>query len=346
MNTIERSALLAALPQPVSKVMVMCETRLGSFLCSSPAIRALRAALPSAELVAVTDEALRELVARSAHLDRFVAAPSLDRENRAQSARLLTRFFLEMQEERFDLAIQMHGYGLQSSPFFVLFGARINAGFVGRADMPGAMDAAMPFPQEGHIVDRFLALSTFLGAPPCGRNTEFPLLPEDEGEAERLLASAPRPLLGVHPGARSEQRRWDPERFSEALTRLQRRFGGTVVILGGQLDQPAAGRITRAVNGRCLNLAGRTRLPVLGAIIKQLSVFLTNDTGLAHIAYALATPTVTLFASATPTPFWPPERDPFRALTCEDVDPAHYQGNWLDTISVARVLEAAEEVLR
>jgi len=346
MDIIERSAILDMLPQPIRKVMVLCESRLGSFLCSSPAIRALRAALPTAELVAVTGEALRGLVSRSTHLDRFAAPPPPDRASRARNARLLTRFFLDMQEEHFDLAIQMHGYGLQSSPYFSLFGARANAGFVGCADMPGMMDAPLLFPQEGHIVDRFLALSTYLGAPSCGRHTEFPLFPEDEAEAHLLLASTPGPLVGIHPGARSDQRRWNPERFAQASVLLQHRFGGTILILGEQCDCEVAEGIASLVHGPCLNLVGKTSLPVLGAIIKKLSVFVTNDTGPAHVAYALETPTVTLFASATMTLFWPPERGPYRPLTCEAIDPERYQGNWLNTISVPQVLDAVEEVLR
>lgn len=346
MNTTEISPLLATLPHPIRKVLVMCETRLGSFLCTSPALRALRAALPTTELVAVTSESLRDLVLRSAHLDRFAAPPPPDRADRARYARLLTRFFLDMQEVHFDLAIQMHGYGLQSSPYFPLFGAQVNAGFVGPVDIPGTMDAPLHFPQQGHIVDRFLALSTYLGAPSCGHHTEFPLFPEDVSEAHRLLASTPRPLLGIHPGARSDQRRWNPERFAQASVLLQQQFGGTILILGEQRDYPVAEHIASLVSGPCLNLVGKTSLPVLGAIIKEMSVLVTTDSGPAHVAYALETPTITLFASATITPFWPPERGPYRPLTCEAIDPERYQGNWLNTISVPQVVLAVEEVLR
>jgi ADP-heptose:LPS heptosyltransferase len=346
MEAANHAGILTTLPQPIRKVLVMCESRLGSFLCSTPAIRALRAALPSAELVAITGAALHDLVTRSSHLDRGVTPPAPDWTNRARYARNLTQFFLAMQREEFDLAIQLHGYGLQSSPYFALFGARFNAGFVSRCDMPGIMDAPLFFPQEGHIVDRFLALSAHLGAPPRGRQTEYPLLPEDESGARSLLADAPRPLLGIHPGARSDQRRWNPGRFAQASLRLQQRFGGTILILGEQGDYEIGARIASLVPGPCLNLVGKTSLPVLGAVIKELSVLVTNDTGPAHVAYALATPTVTLFASATPTPFWPPERGPYRPLTCEAIDPGHYQWNWLDTISVPQVLAAAEEVLR
>jgi ADP-heptose:LPS heptosyltransferase len=337
--------LLTRLSQPPSKVILLCENRLGSFICSTPAIRALRTALPTAELVAVADEDLRTLVSRSPHLNRFVAAPPLEPSCHAQNARRLTQFFLHMQDEEFDLGIQMNGYGLQSSPYFLLFGAQVNAGFVGHADIPGMMDAALPFPQEGHIIDRFLALSAFLGAPAQGRTCEFPLLPEDEAETHLLLESLPRPLIGLHPGARSEQRRWEPARFAEVAIHLQQRFGGTTIILGDTHDYCNAERIAQKIGRHCLNLAGKTSLPVLGAIIQELSVLIADDSGPAHIAYTVEIPTVTLFASATRTPFWPPEHPSFRPLTCSQVASSPFQRNWLDTISVQQVVTSASEIL-
>lgn len=328
------------------KVVVLGETRLGAFLCSTPALRALREALPAAEIVMITAAALRDLVCRLPSLDRYVALPPLTFGQHAENARLLTHFFQAMQEEDFDLGVQMHGYGIQSQPFFGLLGAKINVGFVGPADMPGVMDAPFPFPQRGHTIDRFLELTTFLGAPFCGRDTEFPLHPEDDAEAERLLASAPRPLIGIHPGARSSERRWEPARFAETSASLQQRAGGTVVILGGESDRPTAERIAQGVQGRCQNLTGRTSLPVLGAIIKRLCVLLANDSGPAHIGYTFGTPTVTLFASVVKTPFFPPESGPFRPLLCACPAGQSTGQVSLNTIPVEQVQASAEEIMR
>jgi ADP-heptose:LPS heptosyltransferase len=346
MQTTAMPGILSRLPTLPSKVVVLGETRLGAYICTTPVFRALRAALPDSEIVMVTEAALRGLVCRAPHLDRFVEVPSLELAQHALDARRLTRFFQTMQEEDFDLGIQMHGYGLQSSPFFVLLGARINVGFVGPRDMPGIMDAALPFPRQGHVIERYLELATFLGAPACGRETEFPLLEEDEAASESLLGSMPLPLIGIHPGARSSQRQWPSERFAAAAVGLQERAGGTIVILGNASDHSAAECIDRNVQGRCLNLVGRTSLPVLGAIIKRLSILLSNDSGPAHIAYALGTPAVVLFASQTKTPFWPPEDGPFRPLLCASPDGEGSGNNALNAIPVTHVLASAKEIMR
>jgi ADP-heptose:LPS heptosyltransferase len=347
MHALVTAGILTRLPRPPRKAVLVSQVRLGGFLCTTPALRAFQRALPNTEMVMIAPPALRDLVARSPHLDRFVAMPDLmlEQSQRPIDARGFTEFLREMQAERFDLGIQLRGYGLRSSPFFVLLGAQTNVGFAGPADMP-VLDAALPFPKEGHLIDRCLELAAFLGATPSGRHTEFVLDPEDHASASALLAGARRPLIGVHPTASEPERVWRPERFAAVVARLQQSHGGTVVIVTEQKGHPAAELIAEEVRGACLNLAGMTSLPVLGAVIDRLAVFVTNDTGPAHIAYARGIPTVSLFAATTRTPFWPPESGPFRPLICDPPDCAALAEVSLDTITVDQVILAVKEVMQ
>jgi ADP-heptose:LPS heptosyltransferase len=347
MHVPTQPGILNRLSAPPRKAVLVGQTRVGGFLCTTPALRALKRALPETEMVMISVASLRDLVERSPHLDRFVAMPDLllEQAQRPIDASGFTRFLRWMQEERFDLGIQLRGYGLRSSPYFVLLGAQTNVGFMGPADMP-LLDASLPFPKEGHLVDRFLELSSFLGAPACGQHTEFPLKPEDHAAAEVLLDGAPRPLIGVHPTASEEERMWDSERFASVAARVHQRHGGTIVIVTEQPGHPAAEAIASRVQGSCLNLAGLTTLPVLGAVIERLAVLISNDTGPAHIGYAVGTPTVTLFAASSRTPFWPPACGPYRPLTCESTGSPDGVSVSMDTIAVSHVLAAVEEVFR
>jgi ADP-heptose:LPS heptosyltransferase len=336
--------LLTRLPAPPRKAVLLGEPRLGAYICLTPALRALRAALPDTEMVMITDATLRDLSRRTPYLDRFLPFPPLEGAHHARDVRPLTTFLQQMQEENFDLAIQLHGYGLWSCPFFVLLGAQVNAGFTGPADLPGLMEAALPFPREGHFVDRVLALTTFLGAPARGRATEFPLAEEDHRAARTLLAQAKPPLIGIHPSARNWQRQWPTRRFAELAVSLQARQRGTIVLLGERADADVE-QIAGSIEGPCLNLAGRTPLPLLGAVIAHLSLLITNDTGPAHIGYALQTPTITLFDSHARTLFWPPEQGPFHALSCMGHEGEHGAGRCLRSIRVEQVIRKAGEIL-
>src|SRR5581483_4266307 len=257
--------------------------------CATPAFRALRARLPEAEITLVALPFARDLVARSPRLDRFAAFPGfpgIAEQWFAPGA--VRRFLARMQAERFDLAVQMHGSGVYANPFTLMLGAAATAGFVRDGDDPGPLDAALPFPAGRREVDRLLALMAFLGAPPRGDDPEFPLWPADERAAARLLAGAEPPLLGLHPGGTDAVKRWPPAHFAAAGAALRRRWGGTLVVLGGAREQARAAAVVRGAGPPALDLAGRTPLPVLGAVIARLAVLVAGDSGPAHLAYAAA----------------------------------------------------------
>ncbi len=102
-----------------------------------------------------------------------------------------------------------------------------------------------------------------------------------------------------------------------------------------------------SAGGTCVNLAGKTNLPVLGALIAQLAVLITNDTGPAHIAYALGTPTVTIVGGGNPMAYAPPANGPYRflahAVPCRPCSYATCPIGYpcLESVTVQQVVEAA-----
>jgi ADP-heptose:LPS heptosyltransferase len=340
--------LLSRIPQP-SKVLLIRASRIGDFVCATPAFRALRNSLPHAEITLVGLPFIEELVERSPHLDRFVRFPGFPgMAEQFFEPRAAAEFFATMQAERFDLAVQMHGSGANSNPFTLLCGARTTAGFVRPGDSPGLLDAALPYPSAIHEVDRLVALSEFLGAPGDGNEMEFPISPMDQITADELIGAAARPLIGVHAGARDAIKRWRPERFAAVASALWRRWGGTIVFIGGDEDRDAVGVMMDRVP--CLDLRRRTSLAVLGAVIRRLAVLVTNDSGPAHIAYALGAPTVTIFGGTSPSE-WGPPCGPHRVVAhhvpccpCELAScPIGYL--CLEHVRTEMVLEAVDEVL-
>lgn len=351
--------LLWRLPAPPRKVALLRASRIGDFLCAVPAFRALRAALPEAEIAIITLPLLCELALRSPYLDRVIAFPGFPGiAEQLFDARRCAGFFQQMQAEGFDLAIQMQGSGVHSNPFTLLLGAGATAGFIRPGEGSGRLDAALPYPEGGHEVARVLALAEFLGAPARGTATEFPLWLADHAAAETLLREAVPPLIGLHPSARDAARRWPPERFADVGAALLRRHGGTLVLLGDAEAHATAGALRATLPAdlarRCRDLTGATTLPALGAVIARLAVLITNDSGPAHIAYALGAPTVTIFGGSNPRAYGPPRGGPFRVVL-RDVPcrPAGslpcsactYDHRCLTGVAVADVVAAAEEVM-
>lgn len=314
MNDPFLPGLLRRLPLPPRKAAVVRASRLGDLLCAYPAFRALRAALPDAELCLVTLPLLRELAGESGLFDRIIPFPGYPgiAEQFFRPGESLA-FFQAMQGERFDLAVQLQGSGVYSNPFTLMLGARLTAGCIRPEDPPGHLAAALRYPEEGHEIDRALALPLFLGAPPQGRRLFFPLSAAARSHAEGLLAGHRPPFVGLHPGAREPSRRWPLPRFAALGAALARRLGATLVILGDLETRAAAQELRKGIGQPLLDLAGATSLPELGAVVERLALLVTNDSGPAHVAYALGTPTLTLCRSDERARYGPPP-GPFRVL--------------------------------
>lgn len=345
--------LLQRLGEQPHKVVLLRASRIGDFICTTPAFRALSAALPHAEITMITLPLLRDLVERSPYLHRFVAFPGYPGiAEQFFDPQRATSFFQAMQSERFALAIQMQGSGVNSNPFMLMLGARFTAGFIRQGDAPGLLDAALPWPQRGHEISRMLSILRFLGIDAHCTETEYALWPQDHADAERLLAGAKLPFIGLHPAARDATRRWPLERFVQVATLLHHGHGGTIVILGEEVENCAREALVREIGVEsCLDLTRKTSLPVLGAVIARLSLLVTNDSGPAHIAYALGTPTVTIFGGGSPEAYAPLQNGPFRILLHEvPCRPCGYAlcpiGNaCLQAVTVGEVLAAAEKVM-
>jgi ADP-heptose:LPS heptosyltransferase len=319
-------------PNEVRRVVLVRASRIGDFVCATPAFRALRHAFPRASISLIALPLMRDLVERCPYIDRFLPFPGFPGiAEQFFDARHATSFFAEMQDQQFDLAVQIHGSGVYANPFTLLLGARRSAGFIRPGDPPGLLDLAVPFPQDGREAERVLAIVRGMGLPDCGAATELSLRESDRRQADALLASACPPLIGLHPGTWEAGKRWPVDRFRALGSTLRERLGGTIVVLGGTGE---VGGVVLDLGPNALDLVGRTSLPVAAAVISRLSLLVSNDSGPAHMAYALHRPSVTLFAQTDPER-WGPGPGPHAVVRAER----------MDDIPVDRVVAAVEGVL-
>lgn len=340
---------------PVRRIAVFRALKLGDLLAALPALRSLRAAYPDAEITLIGLPWARDLVERLPYLDdlwEFPGWPGLP-ESPYDPART-DAFLARARARRFDLALQLHGDGRSSNGFVAALGARRTAGYR-PADAPAAtLDLELPYPSGEHEIDRCRRLVQALGAPDCGRQPEFPLSPDDRIQAERLLAPlgwAHAPLVGIHPGASRATRRWPPERFAALADALVAETGARVLLLGGPADRPVADAVRARLRAPALDLAGRTTLGGLAALLARLDLFVGNDSGPAHLAAALDVPSLILWGSADPGRWAPPERSRLRVLLqpvpCRPCgyDQCPIGLPCLREISVAAALAAARSLL-
>jgi ADP-heptose:LPS heptosyltransferase len=153
---------------------------------------------------------------------------------------------------------------------------------------------------DEHEVQRWCRLLTAAGIP-CD--------PEDLDLPTPVAPVPPwvRHATIVHPGAASPARRWPAERFA-AVAANERAAGRTVVVTGAPTEVGLARRVAeRAGLERRAVLAGGTDLAQLAAIVANAGRVVCGDTGVAHLATALGTPSVVLHGPVPPCEWGPPE---------------------------------------
>jgi len=302
---------------PSARIAVLRALHLGDLLCAVPALRALRRASGCAHIALVGLPWARQFVDRFSHLiDEFIEFPGFPGlGERPCQVSALPAFFARMQERRFDLALQMHGDGRIANLVVALFGARRLAGYY----LPGGYcpDAGnfLAYPTELPEVRRHLALMAQLGIPTAGEHLEFDVRPAERQAAATLLGCrSPAAYACVHPGARDERRRWPPALFAAVADGLAER-GLAVVLTGTAREADLTAAVARAMRTPALDLAGRTDLGTLAALVAGARLLVANDTGVSHLAAALGTPSAIVFSHSEPARWAPLDGERHRVLS-------------------------------
>ncbi|MEU2719121.1 glycosyltransferase family 9 protein [Streptomyces smyrnaeus] len=288
------------------RILVLRALGLGDLLTAVPALRALRRALPDHELVLAAPGWLADAVRAVEAVDVLVPAGAADREVPA-------RVPWPWAPPR--LAVDLHGNGPASRAVL----ARLTPGRL----LAYADGSAPRWRPDEHERARWCRLLTWYGI---------------RAEADDLLLRRPAtasPAPGavvLHPGADAGARRWPPGRFAAVARRL-RADGQQVVVTCGPGEQELAYGIAERAGLSAAAVAGAPAgLPfaTLAALVAQARAVVVGDTGVAHLASALATPSVVLFGPVSPALWGPPalprHRPLWRPLPGDGVRPGDPHG--------------------
>jgi ADP-heptose:LPS heptosyltransferase len=314
-----RTKIRAATPlqhEPPRRIAVLRSLYLGDLLCATPALRALRAQFPGAEITLIGLPWAKEMVDRLPTIDRlsiFPGYPGLPEV--PYDAAKTTEYVSSACGERFDLVVQMHGSGPASNDFVAALDACRSVGFA--RDHDDRLTIQLAWHDDEHEVLRWLRLVAALGAETTDTHLDFPLLRQDRERADALLGEVDRrsgSVIGLHLGAKDPARRWPVARFAALADRLTIETGSRVVLTGTAAERPLVDELARTVHVPTEILAGRTDLGALAAVIARLDLLITNDTGVSHLAAAVGTPSVILFGPTSPRRWAPLNRRLHHAL--------------------------------
>ncbi|MBW3567565.1 MAG: glycosyltransferase family 9 protein [Proteobacteria bacterium] len=293
------------------RVLCVRPDNIGDVLMTTPAIRALKQALPAREVTLLTSGSGAAVAQFVPWIDDIeVFDPPWYRHEHPNGREDLRNFAEKLSRRNFDAAI-----------IFTVFSQNplANAMLCYEAGIPRVAGYCRENPYElitdwlpdneplngaRHEVQRQLDLVAALGATSTEIGLSLNVPKERASDAREVLRAAgidpDAPWLLMHPGASEARRRYPAEGFAMAAREIHSRLGIQVVITGSATEAARAESIAESAGPGICSAAGRLDMPAFIALVSLAPLVVSNNTGPVHIAAAVGTPVVVLYALTNP----------------------------------------------
>ena len=288
----------------VRRILVRATNWVGDVVMTLPALEAVRENFPESSITILAKPWVAPL---------FENHPSVDRTIRFRKGggamaglREMIRVIRLIRNERFDLSILFQN-AFEAALLAYLGGIKYRIGY--NTDARGFLlthrvirDAEV---LKVHQVEYYLSILRAMGLHAESRDPLLYVTEKQIKKARDLMASNGINkgdfILGLSPGAIfGGAKRWPPDRFAMIGDWAAERWGAKVMIFGSGKETDISNRLSTAMNHSPVNFCGRTSLSEAMGLIRECDLFVTNDSGLMHIAAALNVPTVAIFGSTDP----------------------------------------------
>ena len=276
---------------PAPRVLLVRFGAMGDLILTTPLVRALRRAHPSARLTMVTRDRYAPLLEGNPHLHRLMAlGPGSP----------LASIARELRGETFTHRIDLHR-SLRSRRLRWLVGGRWTSYPKHRLARTALIRMHRDIYRDRRpVAERYFDAARSLDVHPDGDPAEVFLDIATLHRADQALAAGGRrddshTLLALAPGAAHATKRWPIAHWADLATRLEAQGTADLVVLGGPEDVAAGAAIAAAAPSRTVNLAGALTLRETAAVLKRARAAVAGDTGLLHLATAVGTPVVGLY---------------------------------------------------
>ncbi len=299
-------------PEGVHRILVIKFWGIGNLVQSSPTLRSLRKKFPDAEIIFLTLDQNKGIYEGS---DLYNKTIYLRLTTIWDFTRELFKLFFFLRSFNFDLIVNLEplAYFGELISFYIGVGDRVGFSVPGRKSL---FTKTVEFREDEHIARTFYRTLQVFGN--YEEPTDEELLPEpipiretERKAAEELLKShnigEDEFIVGVNVNASDVAiaRRWPLEYFAELVDLAIQKMNAKIILFGGPEDVPYVGRAVAMMREHPANFAGYTTLREAIAVMEKLDLFITNDSGPLHLAYAVGTPTISLYGPESPKRYGP-----------------------------------------
>ncbi len=279
------------------KILIRGVNWIGDAVMTIPAVRALRKVYPDSRISLLARPSVAPVFEKNQDIDEIILY-----EDRFKGIIGRLKLAYALRKKGFSKAFLFQN-AFDAALISFLAGIRERIGY-NRDGRKFLLTKPLPFNNDDrklHHIDYYLNLLKASGIPADYSHPWIFLSIDERLSARNALSQLKRPILGINPGAAyGSAKRWLPERFAEVADWFIKESGGSVVIFGGRNEEHIAYEIDKRIPENKLLLAGTTSIRELVSLISECDVFLTNDSGPMHVAYAVGTPLAAIFGSTDP----------------------------------------------
>lgn len=283
-------------------ILVKMPNWIGDAVMATPILQDLRTHFPNAKITAIGTSSIAALIAKDPHLTEVMSYKKPNGwVHRAEHYELIDA----LQKGAYDAGVLLTN-SFSSAWWFWRGKVQNKVGFA-KKGRSWLLDVAIPLPENienMHLVDVYKCLLPPFGINPSQTVPKLYLGPEDLAYRDNFFhvnrIDKDTIVVGINPGASyGSAKCWLPERFKEVALRLLENPKVIVLFFGDNAGADLVHEICKDMPPRVINLAGKTSLRELMALIAACSAFLTNDSGPMHMASAFSVPLVALFGSTS-----------------------------------------------
>lgn len=287
---------MPASPRSPLNIAIVRFSALGDVVLVLPALRSLQRSFPDARITWITSPLAFSLLQGLQGVSFMVC-------DKPGSVADYRAFYRTFSQRSFDVVLAMQA-NLRINLLYPALHAPVKIGFDRTRAREGQRlfcNRSIPF-TNNHLADSFQAFAAELGADISTTAWNLPVAESDHAWAQQQLQHLPRPLIAIHPFASKQERNWIFERYAEVIQAAAARWGAGFVITGGNsaAERDYCARLHSMAPARTLNLCGLTTPKQLAAVLARVDMLIAPDTGPVHLARAMNTPVVGLYAVASP----------------------------------------------
>ena len=285
----------------IERILIRATNWVGDAIMTLPALEAVRENFPGGHITVLAKPWVAPLFENHPAVDRVMV---FDKGTGSRAGFLaIFKTSRILRKERFDLAILFQN-AFEAALLVFLGRVKLRVGYKtdGRSLLLTHGVSRTEKVLRIHQVGYYCAILRAMGWPAEERDPALHTGREVRDQAVGILKSNgvdPRDfIVGLSPGAVfGNAKRWPPNRFAEIGDRVVRRWGAKIVVFGSGGEREICDAVCETMRYGALNLCGKTTLKAVMGVMALCRFFVTNDSGLMHMASALGLPTVAVFGS-------------------------------------------------